>query len=124
MVFTSQNVPFSLYLTYCLIYVSTIRERQIKVLVGQSFLWMILYRRIKLGQPTAFITFSLTNLVSLTKLKREMPEIEIVPIKHEYEKRAYEIWYLGMSSDLNILTVEFWARKKSTWTLLTSGRLA
>ena len=53
-----------------------------------------------------------------------MPEIEIVPIKHEYEKRAYEIWYLGMSSDLNILTVEFWARKKSTWTLLTSGRLA
>ena len=53
-----------------------------------------------------------------------MTKIEIVPIKPEYEKRAYEIWYSGMSSDLITLFVEFYARKKSTWTLLTLGWLA
>ena len=53
-----------------------------------------------------------------------MAKIEIVPIKPEYEKRAYEIWYYGMSTDLITLFIELWARKKLTWILLTSGWLA
>lgn len=53
-----------------------------------------------------------------------MAIIEIVPIKPEHEKRAYEIWYYGMSNDLITLFIELWARKKSTWTFLTLGRVA
>ena len=52
-----------------------------------------------------------------------MAKVEIVPIKPEYEKRAYEIWYYGMTVDVLTLFLGYWARKKSTWAILSTGWL-